>query len=263
MDLQLTGCVALVTAASRGLGRASARTLALEGARVAAGARSLQQLAALTEEIRAHGGAGEVLGVALDLTNPASIRSCVRQVLDRWGRLDVLVANTPGPPSGLFTSIDVQTWAAALDVQVLAMVRLLHEVLPVMRAQRSGRVLFITTVGVRAAQPEMVLSNATRLATLGIAKTLSLELAPDNILVNVIAPGPIATDRMLDLVRDTAERQCLDQVDAERVWLAEVPLGRMGRPQDVASVVALLSSDMCSYVTGAVIPVDGGKARGY
>ena len=264
MELGLEGRVALVTAASRGLGQVCARILAMEGARVAAAARSVGQLEALAREVRECGrGRGELVGLPLDLAEAASISAAVEEVVGRWGRIDVLVANAPGPPAGPFTAITVDQWSRALEMNVLAMVRLVHVVVPLMQRQRSGRIFFITTIGVRTAQPEMVLSNATRLAVLGMAKTMAIELAPDNILVNVLAPGPIATERMAELIEQTAERGGLEREEAERVWLDEVPLGRMGQPEDLATLVALLSSERCSYVTGAVIPVDGGKARGY
>ena len=262
MDLGLDGRVALVTAASRGLGRACARVLALEGMRVAAAARNAEQLETLAREAR-DGGRGEVAPLPLDLADATSIPAAVAEVVTRWERIDVLVANAPGPPAGPFTGITIDQWAAALEMNVLAMVRLVQAVIPVMQRQRSGRIFFITTIGVRTAQPAMVLSNATRLAVLGMAKTMAIELAPDNVLVNVLAPGPIATERMAELIEQTAERGGIGQLEAERVWLDEVPLGRMGQPEDLATLVALLSSDRCSYVTGAVIPVDGGKARGY
>ena len=262
MDLGLDGRVALVTAASRGLGRACARVLALEGMRVAAAARNAEQLETLAREAR-DGGRGEVAPLPLDLADATSIPAAVAEVVTRWGRIDVLVANAPGPPAGPFTEITTDQWAAALEMNVLAMVRLVQAVIPVMQRQRSGRIFFITTIGVRTAQPAMVLSNATRLAVLGMAKTMAIELAPDNVLVNVLAPGPIATERMAELIEQTAERGGIGQLEAERLWLDEVPLGRMGQPEDLATLVALLSSDRCSYVTGAVIPVDGGKARGY
>lgn len=261
MDLQLAGRVALVTAASRGLGRACAVALASEGMKVAIAARDTEALAALAREIDA--GLGEALPIELDLARDGSVEAAVAKVLDVWGTIHVLVANAPGPPPGPVESLTVEQWRAALDVNVIAMVRLTQAVLPTMRAQRDGRIHYITTIGVRTAQENMVLSNATRLATLGLAKTLALEVASDNVLVNVIAPGPIATDRMTELFAATARQQNLTEEEARALWIDEVPLGRMGEPDDLATMVALLSSPRCSFITGAVIPIDGGKARGY
>lgn len=263
MDLELHDRVALVTAASRGLGHACAALLAREGARVAATARDagsegLRSLAGSCED-----GPGEVLPLGLDLRDGTAITDTVRAVLDHWGRIDVLVANAPGPTAGPVVEIDDRAWRDALDVHVVGMARLVREVLPGMRERGSGRIIFIATTGVKAAQPGMVLSNATRLALVGLAKTLSLEVAGDGVLVNVVAPGPFATERMDELIADTAARNGGDRDRAERVWLDEVPLGRMGRPQDLAALVALLASGACSFVTGSVIPIDGGKARAY
>lgn len=261
MDLGLTGKVALVTAASRGLGRACALALAREGMRVAIAARDTNALHELGHEIEHVGGSPLIL--PLDLGAPDSIEAAVAAVSGQWGALHVLVANAPGPTAGPMESISAEEWRRALDLNVFAMVRLTTAVLPLMRAQRDGRIHYITTIGVRTAQPNMVLSNATRLAILGMAKTLSLEVASEDILVNVIAPGPIATDRMEELIEETMHRAGVDRQQAEDVWVDEVPLGRMGGPQDLATLVTVLSSPQCSFTTGAVIPVDGGKDRGY
>lgn len=261
MDLQLAGRVALITAASRGLGRACALALAAEGMRVAIASRNAGALANLAKEIDA--GPGEALPIELDLTHDGSVEAAVDTVLKTWGAIHVLVANAPGPPAGRVEDITVDQWRAALDVNVVSMVRLTKAVLPTMQAQRDGRIHYIATIGVRTAQENMVLSNATRLAALGLAKTLSLEVASDNVLVNVIAPGPIATDRMDELFAATVAQEGVSEAEARARWIAEVPVGRMGEPGDLATMVALLSSPRCSFTTGAVIPVDGGKARGY
>ncbi len=251
-----------MTAASRGLGRASALSLGREGARVAIASRDLPALEKLAAEIEA-GGETEAFPLRMDLVDTASIVSGVAAAVDRWGGLDILVANGPGPASGPFVSIDLEAWKTALNETVLSMVSLAQAVVPVMRAGGGGRIVFITTVGAKVTQPNMVLSNATRLAIVGIAKTLSIELAADNVLVNSLCPGPIATDRMKDLIADTKARGNLSDAEAEAVWLDEVPLGRMGRPEDFGDIVAVLCSDIASFVTGAAIAVDGGKSRTY
>lgn len=262
MNLGLAGKRALVTAASRGLGHASARSLGREGVRVAVASRNLPALQKTAREIEA-GGAAEALPLAMDLSDPASVAAAVDAVVGRWGGIDILVANGPGPVSGPFLSFDLDTWRTALDETVLSMVGLARTVIPVMRDGGGGRIVFITTVGVKVMQPNMVLSNATRLAIVGIAKTLSIELAADNILVNALCPGPIATDRMKELIAETKARDDLSDAEAEAVWLDEVPLGRMGRPEDFGDIVAVLCSDIASFVTGAAIAVDGGKSRAY
>jgi 3-oxoacyl-[acyl-carrier protein] reductase len=229
--------------------------------RVALAARGIATLEGIANEIDE--GPGQALALRMDLGDADSVGAAVREVLERWGRIDVLVVNGPGPPSGPVEAITEEQWRDALEMNVVAAVRLVRQVLPQMLAQGGGRILFITTIGVRTAQPNMVLSNATRLAVLGLAKTLSLEVADRGVLVNVLAPGPIATERMDELIEQTIERTGASRDRAERVWLDEVPLGRMGRPEDLASLAVLLASESCSFTTGAVIPVDGGKARGY
>jgi 3-oxoacyl-[acyl-carrier protein] reductase len=203
------------------------------------------------------------LALPLDLSRPDAISAALDTIVERWGPVEILVANAPGPPSGSVESIRVDQWQQALDMNLLSMVRVLHHVLPGMRARRWGRIVFITTVGVKVAQPNMVLSNATRLAVVGLAKTLALELGDAGILVNVVAPGPIQTDRMDELISQTAKRDGISLDEATKIWLAEVPFARMGQPSDVSSMVALLCSDASRYITGTVIPIDGGKSRGY
>lgn len=262
MDLGLRNKRALVTAASRGLGLASARALGAEGARVAMTARSADSLAREAESI-AHSGKTETLPLAMDLRDPASIARGVDEVLGRWGGIDILIANTPGPEAGPFVSIDRGTWQEALDMTLMPVIDLIQRVIPSMRANGGGRILCITTIGVKTAQPSMVLSNATRLAITGVAKTLSVELAGDNILVNTLCPGPIDTDRMVSLIDATQKEKGLSREDAEAVWLDEVPLRRMGRAEDFGKLAAVLVSDAASYVTGAAVAVDGGKSRAY
>jgi 3-oxoacyl-[acyl-carrier protein] reductase len=262
MDLGLRGKRALVTAASRGLGLASARALAGEGAKVALGARNSSRLRSVAGELAAHGDT-EVLAVDLDLSERSSIQNGVKEVIGRWGGIDILVINTGGTDAGPFLSVTREQWSKAIDGTIMPAVDLLHAVLPVMKADGGGRVLFITTVGVKVTQPDMVLSNATRLAMTGIAKTLSAELAADNILVNSLCPGPIDTDRMMDLVNSTASARNVSHEEAMAIWLDEVPLGRMGRAADFGKLVAMLVSDAASFVTGAALAVDGGKSRAY
>jgi 3-oxoacyl-[acyl-carrier protein] reductase len=261
MDLGLRGKRALVTAASRGLGLATARALGAEGAKVALGARNASRLVSMADEIAASGQT-EALAVDLDLSDIKSIQAAVQTVTERWGGIDILVVNTGGTDAGPFLSIDRKQWTDAINNTIMPAVDVLHAVLPGMKTG-GGSVVFITTVGVKVAQPSMVLSNATRLAITGIAKTLSVELAADNILVNSICPGPIDTDRMMDLVNATVSERNISQSEAEAVWLNEVPLGRMGRAEDFGKLVAVLVSNTASFVTGAAFAVDGGKSRAY
>lgn len=261
MDLGLGGKVALVTAASRGLGRACAATLAREGAHVAVAARDGEALAQFVKQVEAEGG--QAMALPSDISDPDVPQQLVDAVLERWGRLDALVVSTPGPPSMRCADVSDQVWHDAMEMNCVVPMRLTRAALPTMQQVKNGRIIYIGTIGVRIAQPDMVLSNATRLALMGYAKTLSLEVASDNVLVNMIAPGPLATERMDELYQQTAERLGISLEEAERHWLDEVPLGRMGRAEDLSSLVALLVSDACAYISGAVLPVDGGKASAY
>jgi 3-oxoacyl-[acyl-carrier protein] reductase len=262
MDLGLRGKRALVTAASRGLGLASGRALAAEGAKVALGARNASRLQSVTNEL-ATAGDTDVLAIDLDLSETKSIQTGVKTVIDKWGGIDILVVNTGGTDAGPFLSISREQWQEAIAGTIMPAVDVLHAVLPSMKANGGGKVLFITTVGVKVTQPNMVLSNATRLAMIGIAKTLSVELAADNILVNSVCPGPIDTDRMIDLVKATASAREISLEEAKAIWLDEVPLGRMGRAEDFGKLVAMLVSDAASFITGAAVAIDGGKSRAY
>lgn len=203
------------------------------------------------------------MAVAMDLRDAEAIRHGVDEVAAKWGGIDILIANTPGPAAGPFMAIDRSEWQTAFDLTVLPMVDLLHSVIPIMKANGGGRILCITTVGVKTVQPGMVLSNATRLALTGIAKTLSVELAQDNILVNTLCPGPIDTDRMIHLIEKTQQQRGISRSEAEAIWLNEVPLRRMGHADDFGKLVSMLVSDVASFITGAAIPVDGGKSRAY
>jgi 3-oxoacyl-[acyl-carrier protein] reductase len=261
VDLGLSERVGLITAASRGLGRACAAQLAAEGMRVAAAARdhaALQELAREAEQ-----GPGEIIPLESDLADPEAPSRLVRAALDRFERLDALVVSTPGPPSVAAIAADDEQWRAALEMNLLVPIRLTRAAVPEMRAGGGGRIVYVGTIGVRTAQPDMVLSNATRLALMGYAKTLSLEVAKDEILVNMVAPGPLQTERMEELYAQTADRLGVSLEEARQRWIDEVPLRRVGRAEDLATLVALLLSPACSYITGSVLPVDGGKAPGY
>lgn len=262
MELGLTGKRALVTAASRGLGLACARALGAEGAKVTLCGRRLDHLKKIAGEIAADGGT-DTAAVAMDLLDPASIDRGVADVVRRWGGLDILIANTPGPVSGDFMSIDRTTWREALDMTVMPVIDLLRAAIPAMKAGGGGRILCITTVGVKVVQPSMVLSNATRLAIVGIAKTVSVEQAAHNILVNALCPGPIDTDRMNELIDATSRQRKVGRAEAEAIWLDEVPLARMGRSEDFGKLAAVMVSDAASFVTGAALAVDGGKSGAY
>lgn len=256
MDLGLKGRVALVTAASKGMGRACAVALGAEGARVAMCARTEADLRAAADEVRKTGA--EVLAVPADVTRAADVQALVGRVTETFGGVDILVANAGGPPRGFFEDLDDAQWQGAFELSLLSTVRLIRAVVPSMRARRWGRILTIQSVSVKQPLPDLVLSNAVRPGVAGLMKTLASQLGKDNITVNTVCPGRIMTDRFLGgmKVHGLAREEYLARQSAD------VPLGRIGTPEEFASVVAFLASERASYVTGVAIQVDGGLVRG-
>ena len=252
--------VALVCAASKGLGRASAEALARDGLRVAICARGREALAGTAAALEAAGG--DVLALEADLRRAEDVARVVEATVARFGALDVLVTNTGGPPSGPFLSLDDQAWSEAIDSLLLSVVRLCRLAIPHMRARGGGRIIHITSISVKQPIEGLVLSNALRSAVASLAKTLSVELAADNILVNCVAPGYTRTDRVIELADQSAAREGTTRAAIEQRMLSRIPMGRMGEPKEFGDVVSFLASPAASYVTGVTIPVDGGWTRG-
>ena len=262
MNLGLKGKRALITAASRGLGRASALALAAEGARVAVAGRNAAAMDDFLAELR-DAGAEEAIALQIDLSRGETIAPAVERVATGWNGIDILVANTGGPASAPFLKTPRPVWEEALNETLLPTVDLCQAVLPVMQAGGYGRIVFVTTVGVKIVQPNMVLSDAIRLAVVGLSKSISIEFAEHGITANCLCPGPFATDRMEYLVRSSMERDGLDRAAAEKVWLDEVPAGKFGDPADFGAMVAMLASERGAFITGTAIALDGGKSRAY
>jgi len=260
MDLRLDGRVACVAAASRGLGKAVARGLAAEGARVAICSRGQELLVAAAKEISAQTGA-ELLPIVADVSDPAQARAFVDSTFSHFGHLDILVTNAGGPPAGRFLDLSLGQWRRAVGLTLLSTVTLCRAAIPHMQSSGGGRIVAITSVSVKQPMENLLLSNAVRLGVIGLMKTLSNELAMDNILVNSVCPGWTLTERVEEILADLAQRQGITGEEALAAIVSDIPLGRMGRPEEIADLVVFLASDRASYVTGAAVAVDGGYVR--
>jgi 3-oxoacyl-[acyl-carrier protein] reductase len=247
MDLGLAGRKAFVAASSAGLGRASADALLGEGAEVVISGRNAEKLEK-TRQALAEKHGREVQAILVDLAVPQNAGAAVNEAAAKLGGLDVLVTNSGGPPPGPFTAHDESVWRTAIDQLVLATVAMVNAALPSLEQSTQPRVAMIASTSVKQPIPNLVLSNSLRAAVVGLAKTLSQELGPKQILVNVVCPGAIDTDRIRQL--GFAEER-----------LKEIPLGRIGQPEELGALVAFLSSARASYLTGCTIQVDGGSVK--
>lgn len=256
MDLGLSGKIGLVAAASKGLGKAVAHRLSQEGMKLAICARDDKTLHATAHEISALTG-NEVLPIRADVTRPDDIKHLVAETVKRFGGLDVLVTNAGGPPPGNFFACDDAHWEHAFHLTLMSVVRLCREAIPHMQARGGGRIINIASVSVKQPIENLILSNSLRLAVVGLAKSLSNELARWKITVNTVCPGPTQTERMEQLFRASGNIE-----EARRFWTKDIPMGRMGQPQELADLVAFLASENARYITGTVIQVDGGLVKG-
>lgn len=261
MDLGLKGRGVIVAASSQGIGRATAEAFAREGAQVAMCARAEAPLREAAEKIRKETGA-EVFAEPLDVTEAPQVQRFIEQAAKRFGRIDVCVANAGGPPAKNFLSISPDEWRKAVELNFLSVVHLAKAVIPHMQRHRWGRIITITSVTVKQPVAELILSNAVRAAVVGLVKSLSNEFGKDGILVNNVAPGYTATERLQELA---GVRALAAGTSPERIyesWAAEIPLRRLGDPKDIADVILWLASERAAYVTGQTVLADGGIYRG-
>lgn len=259
MDLGLQDKVALVTAASQGLGRGVAMALAREGARLVICARQSDTLEQAAAAIRQQTGA-QVLTVVADVSRADDVARLVAEAVAASGRLDILVANSGGPPAGPFLEITDDQWALAVQLNLMSVVRLARAATPHLRASGAGRIVVVASASVKVPQPSLVLSNTLRAGLAGLVKTLAAELAPQ-ILVNIAAPARIDTDRLRSLEADWAARAGRAPAEIRAGTEREIPLGRYGTPDEFGRYVAFLASPANSYVTGSVLMIDGGMVR--
>ena len=260
MDLGLQERVAIVAAASKGLGKAVALGLAHEGARVALFSRDEAQIRAAGDEIKRE-TSGDVLPLAADVTREEDLRRVVDATLERWGRIDILFNNAGGPPPGRFEDFGDAEWQKAFELNLLSTIRLTRLVLPSMRERRWGRIITSTSISVRQPIDNLILSNAIRSGVTAMAKTLSNEVAREGITVNTIAPGRIDTERLRTMDAATARKQGISVEEAQRQSEALIPLGRYGDPAEFAALAVFLASERSSYITGQTMLVDGGLLK--
>jgi 3-oxoacyl-[acyl-carrier protein] reductase len=261
MDLGLKDRVAIVAASSQGLGKAVALGLAREGAKLALCARTEPKLRATAEEIRRETGA-EILAQAVDVSVEEQVRNFVHAVLDRFGRLDVAVANAGGPPSKAFPATTVEDWQATVRLNLMSTLYFARETLPAMRERKWGRFIAITSMAVKQPIDGLILSNSVRLAVVGLVKSLSNEYARDNVLVNNVCPGYTLTARLEEFAGRLAETEKAGRAEILERWSQQIPLGRLATPEEFANVAVFLASERASYITGASISVDGGAVKG-
>ena len=259
MDLGLRGKVALVSASSKGLGKAIAEELAAEGASLVLCARGEDKLRETAAAIRAKGAT--VKEIAADVSQPEGVDKVTRFAVDQFGRVDILVTNSGGPPSGPFESFTPEMWESATRLLLFSAVNLTRAVLPGMKERRWGRILNITSIAAKQPIEGLMLSNSLRAAVVGFARTLANEVAPFGITVNNLLPGYTLTDRVEQLAEAAGAKSGGDAKGVLAKWEREIPMGRLGEPREFAALATFLASERASYITGSSIAADGGWIR--
>jgi 3-oxoacyl-[acyl-carrier protein] reductase len=261
MDLGLKGRGVIVAASSQGMGLATAEAFAREGAQVAMCARTEKTLRVAADKIRTDTKA-EIYAEPLDVTDGPAVSRFVEQVVKRFGRIDVCVTNAGGPPAKNFLSITADEWRTAEELNFMSVVHLAKAVIPHMQRHRWGRIITITSISVKQPIAELIMSNSVRAAVVGLVKSLSNEFGKDGILVNNVAPGYTATERLQELAGVRALAAGTTPQAICENWAVEIPVKRLADPKEIADVIVWLASERASYITGQTILVDGGIYRG-
>lgn len=255
MDLKLTNKVAIVLAASKGLGKAIATTLSAEGAKVIIGSRDENELNKTAEEIKKLTG-GEVIAIPIDVSDGKQLEEYVKKAAAAFGTIDILVNNAGGPPFDKFENLDIDAWQKAFDMNLLSVAHMSRLVLPYLKKSDGARIINIISGSTKSVLANSVLSTSMRMGVVGLSKMMADEFGPYNITINNVAPGMILTDR----IRHTIPAG-VNPEEALQERAKNIPLGRIGKPEELAALVAFLASAQASYITGTTIQVDGGASR--
>lgn len=261
MDLGLKGKVALVAASTKGLGKATAMALASEGTEVIVNGRDKQNISDTVGEMKTKTGKSP-FAVQADVTKPDDVDRMFHEIAGRFGTIHILVTNAGGPPAGSLDDFRDDDWMNAFQLNLMSTVRLIRNAIPFMRKQKWGRIVNIVSLTVKQPIDNLLLSNSLRTSVIGLAKTLSKDLARDNVLINNIAPYYVSTKRIDYLMEQTASRLGITKEDALQNIVKDIPLGRLGTPEEFGDVVAFLCSQKNSYLTGSTIQFDGGAYKG-
>ena len=261
MELGLQGRVALVAGSTKGIGRATAHMLAAEGARVVVNGRDGAVAAKVAADIAAATGA-KVIGVGADVSTDGGVDALLAQAGATFGGVDILVTNAGGPRPGGFDDLSDADFLEGFHLNFLSTVRMIRGALPHMRAQRWGRIINIQSTAIKEPVPLVTLTNSIRPGVTGLAKDLAGHLGPDQVTVNTILSGPVMTDRLRATTAARAAKAGIAEDEQWTKYLELVPLGRFGKPEDVAAMIVFLASEAAGWITGTVIQVDGGRIRG-
>lgn len=261
MDLHLKDKIALVTGSSKGLGYATALQLAKEGCKVAINGRDEARIKNAAENIEKETGS-QVIGLAGDASLPDVPAKLIQQTVDAFGGLDILITNTGGPQPGSIDSLDEDAWQKGIDLCFMAHVRLIKSALPYLRKSDAASILTVTSLTVKQPLPNLLISNSVRTATVGLTKSLALELGKEGIRINSILPGWTETERVTELMNARVKANNSTLEEEARRQAAEIPLGRMGQPAEFANAAVFLVSPAASYITGTMLNVDGGFIKG-